>query len=470
MDPRLFLCALPASPRSGNFSIVDTTTRWRASRARWTGAIAVLIGTGASTLSCQTPPSSHVMVTTGQACVSCHQTDYAQAQQPLHADELSQTCEYCHTNDRWAPAQGSTHSWPLAGGHSTLTCGTCHSPAAPVYEGTPQDCVSCHAQDRDAALEPTHTDLGDSCETCHADAAWKPATLNHDQWPLEGAHTVAQCNDCHTGSPPRYANTPTDCAACHAQEASGVITPSHAAFDSDCSSCHTTKTWRGAAFEHAMFPLTGGHGTASCESCHTGTPPVFAGLSAQCVDCHQDDRASAQPPHEGFSIDCSNCHSTAAWSGAAFVHTQAFSLTGAHTSATCLSCHTGSPTVFAGLSRACVNCHQQDFAQSPFPGHGAFPTSCQDCHSTAAWTPASGGAHPENRFPTRSPHSFACNECHDSALGPNGRGNADCVGCHTGAHTLSRMDAVHRGEVGNYPTGANRAPNFCLQCHPSGRE
>ena len=106
---------------------------------------------------------------------------------------------------------------------------------------------------------------------------------------------------------------------------------------------------------------------------------------------------------------------------------------------------------------------------SPFPGHASFATTCQDCHSTTAWRPASGGSHPQARFSITGTHSYACNECHNPSLGPDGAGNADCVGCHEGEHTLARMDGEHNG-IGDYPRGANRAPNFCLQCHADGRE
>jgi hypothetical protein len=117
-----------------------------------------------------------------------------------------------------------------------------------------------------------------------------------------------------------------------------------------------------------------------------------------------------------------------------------------------------------------VGCHQADFDASPFPGHSEFPTTCADCHTTSGWVPASGGNHPQDRFSITGDHAFACNECHNPSLGPNGAGNADCVGCHLGEHSLARMDAEHQGEVNGYPLGANRAPNFCLECHADGRE
>ena len=144
-------------------------------------------------------------------------------------------------------------------------------------------------------------------------------------------------------------------------------------------------------------------------------------------------------------------------------------LEGAHATTTCASCHTGNPPVYDGTVTECVGCHQEDYDTSPFPGHSDFATTCQDCHTTVAWRPATGGNHPENLFSITGDHNYACNECHNPSLGPNGAGNADCVGCHEGEHTLARMDAEHN-EEGDYPLGPNRAPNFCLACHADGRE
>ena len=113
---------------------------------------------------------------------------------------------------------------------------------------------------------------------------------------------------------------------------------------------------------------------------------------------------------------------------------------------------------------ACVGCHQADYDGSPYPGHDGFPTTCNDCHGTSAWTPASGGTHPESAFPITSGNhkNIACLDCHDTSLGPMGKDNTDCVQCHSRAE----YDPKHR-EVSRYPTG-DAPPNFCLDCHPRG--
>jgi hypothetical protein len=416
-------------------------------------------------LQCQTP-LSHVKVGMGEDCATCHQSDFQRATEPLHAGNLSQRCADCHGNTSWSPARGNPHaSFPLEGAHAIAACNSCHTGDPAVYAGTPTGCVSCHGAQRDQVTEPSHAAFSDQCQTCHTTAAWQPAAFDHP-FPLEGGHADVACKSCHTGAPAVYADTPTACVSCHAAQRDQVTEPSHAAFSDQCQTCHTAAAWRPAAFDHP-WPLVGAHASATCASCH-GQPPAYAGTPTDCASCHTADLAQAvNPPHDGFSSDCSSCHNSISFSAASFAHTD-FPLTGAHVTVECRGCHSGTPAVFAGTATDCVGCHRQDYDSSPYPGHASFPTTCQDCHATTAWTPASGGTHPQNRFSITGVHKYACNDCHDQSLGPNGAGNTNCVGCHDGAHTLARMDNVHAGEVRNYPTGPNRAPNFCLACHAGG--
>lgn len=192
---------------------------------------------------------------------------------------------------------------------------------------------------------------------------------------------------------------------------------------------------------------------------------------SDCLVCHQAElQAAVSPPHDGFPASCGTCHSSDAWSPAAFQHQ--WPLTGAHETLDCGSCHLGDPPVYAGTPTLCVGCHQDDYDSSPFPGHSDFPTTCESCHTTTAWTPATGGNHPENDFPiengAHSPYREDCVSCHNPDLGSAVDGeNADCVGCHDGDHTRAEMDPKHDEEP-DYPQGA-APPNFCLDCHPDGR-
>jgi hypothetical protein len=263
------------------------------------------------------------------------------------------------------------------------------------------------------------------------------------------------------------------CITCHQAEFLRAEHPVHAnVLPVACERCHSEQSWTPTTFDHEqLFALQGAHALVECSGCHT--QGFDAGQTPnECVGCHRDDYdRSPLPGHAQFPTTCADCHGTSAWtpaSGAGAVdHDRFFPLQGAHAQAACASCHTQGYAP-GQTPRECVGCHRDDYDRSPLPGHDQFPTTCADCHGTSAWTPASGG-HPETRFRIASgPHSgYACDDCHNASLGANGRGNADCVGCHEGEHTRARMDAKHAEENG-YPQGP-APPNFCLDCHAGGR-
>jgi hypothetical protein len=336
-----------------------------------------------------------------------------------------------------------------------------------------EKCLSCHETERKSAVSPPHESLPTTCQDCHSEGHWVPAELSVGHpWPLEGAHARSLCASCHVGEPPVYQGTPTLCVGCHQADYDNSPEPGHDAFPTTCEGCHSTEQWVPAlsTLDHP-WPLEGAHAQASCLGCHVGNPPVYEGTPTVCVGCHQADYDnSAFEGHDAFPTTCQECHTNDKWVPAQFDHS--WPLEGAHAQAACSSCHTGDPAVYEGAPTVCVGCHQSDYDNSPYLGHSDFPTTCGDCHNTTAWTPATGGNHPENAFPIESgPHSKYrndCTSCHDPAFGSSvGGENADCVGCHDGDHTRAKMDGKHSGEP-DYPSGA-APPNFCVDCHPDGR-
>ena len=278
----------------------------------------------------------------------------------------------------------------------------------------------------------------------------------------------ASCARDHDG---RVAVGQRDCATCHLPEYETTTSPPHPGlFPTSCGACHTETAWVPAqAIEHDWFVIANAHVGVQCTACHTtGFAP--GDTPRECVGCHLADyEGTTMPPHAGggISTDCASCHTDAGWRPSTFTHP--WPLDGAHLRATCGACH-GEPPTYRGTPTQCVDCHRADYDSSPHPGHSTFPTTCADCHTTSGWTPALGGAHPEGRFPiTSGPHSrFGCLDCHDPSLGSSTGGmNTDCVGCHTGEH--ANEDSGHR-EVRGYPTGPDRSPHFCLDCHPNGRD
>jgi hypothetical protein len=102
-----------------------------------------------------------------------------------------------------------------------------------------------------------------------------------------------------------------------------------------------------------------------------------------CVSCHAPEYQSAHG--RDWPTPCHVCHTQDAWSPS--VRDHKWPLTGGHDKRGCYDCHKGSPAVFEGTSAACVGCHRDDYDHKTFPSHLRYPTTCADCHSTAAWKP-----------------------------------------------------------------------------------
>jgi hypothetical protein len=278
---------------------------------------------------------------------------------------------------------------------------------------------------------------------------------------LTGAHTQAACLSCHST---QFSGTPTACIACHQTDFNQSTEPNHqlAQFDQNCLSCHTTAVWKPSSFNHATtgYLLTGQHTTALCSSCHS---TQFSGTASDCFSCHQTDFQTVTDPNhvtQGFSQDCTSCHTTNGWSPSSFNHSAtAFPLTGQHTTATCVSCHSSG---YTGTPTNCVSCHQTDFNGTTNPNHAAasFPNTCQTCHTTNGWTPSTWD-HDIQYFPINSgAHSSVdCGECHTI---PATFTSFSCVDCHT--HNKSVTDG-HHNEVNNY----QYLSSSCYSCHPRGR-
>jgi hypothetical protein len=156
----------------------------------------------------------------------------------------------------------------------------------------------------------------------------------------------------------------------------------------------------------------------------------------------------------GFPQDCSVCHSTTRWTGAAFNHsTTRFPLVGRHTSVACSSCHSGG--VYAGLASTCVSCHLANYQRTTSPNHATsgVPQQCQVCHTPSGWTPSSF-SHSSTRFPLTGRHtSVACANCH---VGGRYAGTpTDCYSCHRTVYTsVTSPNHVAAG-----------FPTTCQTCH-----
>jgi hypothetical protein len=198
-------------------------------------------------------------------CVSCHQTNYNQTNNPNHSTlGISTDCASCHTTTPgWSPALFPIHNnyWQLTGAHATITnCDLCHNGN---YNTAPITCVGCHLNDYNQTNNPPHQteQFPTDCQSCHTTTAWIPSTFNHDNqyFPIYSGHHAGVwtlCSDCHT--------TPTNyqlfsCIDCHAHSNQSQVNNEHQGVQgysynsAACYSCHPTGSSGGNIIKPALI-------------------------------------------------------------------------------------------------------------------------------------------------------------------------------------------------------------------------
>ncbi len=309
-----------------------------------------------------------------------------------------------------------------------------------------------------------------------------PGKLSRAHQDLEG---ITNCTSCH-----RLGNKGVDsgrCLDCHTPLKTRIDGGRgfHARLaDRNCADCHKEHFGPAfqlvrldtARFDHAEtgFRLTGAHTRAACRSCHRpalitaadvrafkgrhgALERTFLGLGTRCLSCHEPDT-----PHAGqfAAEDCTTCHTTDQWDGAArFDHGAArFALAGRHRQVDCEGCHPratapggASFTRYEGLAFAnCSACHRDAHG-------GAFGADCRGCHTPDGWQQIRNFAedrfdHAATGFDLVGRHArLDCAACHarparqDPAIrlafarGTEGRTYPriqveDCLSCHTDYH------------------------------------
>ena len=409
----------------------------------------------------------------GNDCVNCHLQDFQATTSPDHVkNNFSTNCADCHDINQidWNTDKVDHSFFPLTLGHAITDCAQCHTNG--TYQNTPTDCVSCHAANFQAALDPNHVQSGFStdCAACHTtDPGWTPASYqDHDAtyFPIySGKHQGewTSCAECHT-NPANYAEF--TCITCHMNpetddDHTGVTGYTYSS--TACLACHPTGD-ADDVFDHSMtaFPLTGSHLMVDCASCHTAG---YTGTPTECSACHtQDFNQTVNPNHIdlGFSMDCAACHTTDPdWNPALFPnHNDFYPLNGAHAliANDCAACHNGD---YLNTPSTCAGCHQTDYDQTTDPDHGAlmFSQDCASCHSESSWVPSTFD-HDGQYFPIFSgKHNGEWNACVDCHTNPANYAEFTCTTCHTNPET----DNEHNGVPGYTYNSTS-----CLACHPTG--
>jgi hypothetical protein len=220
---------------------------------------------------CQSCHVDNVFKGTPQTCVACH------AEPQMHKGRFGTNCVQCHSTDTWSGGKfdHDRAAFKLTGKHQTTDCKACH--LNNVFQGTPQACVSCHAEPK------VHMGrFGTHCAECHSTNAWQGARFDHDRaaFKLTGKHPTVDCQACHKNGV--YKGTPQACSACHAEPQ-----VHKGKFGTGCAQCHTTSTWTGATFKH-RFPINHGRrrnqGANTCATCHKDPDNMQV---YTCSDCHR---------------------------------------------------------------------------------------------------------------------------------------------------------------------------------------
>ena len=237
-------------------------------------------------------------------CFGCHQKD------DKHKTNLGKECSECHNEQDWKNTEGrfkhDKTKFKLRNAHAapTVKCVACHKDLT-SYRNTPLLCINCHTKD-----DKHETQLGDKCESCHNDKAWKGTTFNHgkSRFPLTGRHIISECKKCHETM--RYKDAPRDCYSCHKKD-----DKHKQVFGTRCESCHNTRAWTTWSFNHdtqTKYRLEGSHVKVTCEGCHKQVAPSgkdAAPLGSACVTCHRKDDVH----NGGFGPRCDQCHQVDGW-------------------------------------------------------------------------------------------------------------------------------------------------------------
>jgi hypothetical protein len=442
-----------------------------------------------------------VFTDVGSKCADCHAD--------IHRRQFGANCEQCHTVNGWTVSvqaiQNHFNRFPLVGAHASLQCDDCHKQAAVgQFTGLSTACYSCHAKDFQSTATlggsvPNHLTAGpefspEKCENCHGMNTWLGATFNHDLtgFQLRGAHAQAACSSCHISN--NYSLTgigQTDCgnSGCHLTTWRQTTNPAHASAPtffpvSQCVSCHTSVvSWTGASFDHSTtgFPLTNGHASVACTSCHVNNNYNLTTALNSCGDsgCHLTTwQQTNNPVHSTagaqFAVgNCAVCHTTVSWTTATFDHsTTGFPLTNGHANVACVTCHVNNNYTLTTPLNSCgvSGCHLTTWQQTNNPVHSTAGAqfavgNCSVCHSTVSWTTATFD-HSQTGFALTgthaSPSPTPCASCHVN--NNYTLSSTDCYGCHQAAFqsTVSLGGNVPNHVAAGFPITAAQ----CASCHP----
>ncbi|KAF0197546.1 MAG: hypothetical protein FD166_1849 [Bacteroidetes bacterium] len=398
----------------------------------------------------------------GVECINCHRDVYEINGNPDHIKAgPSPDCSECHFAWSYTWREFSNHdSWfPIySGNHNGVwsDCSDCHTNPSNYGEFT---CLNCHGNGGHEGVSG-YSYNSIACYGCHPTGS-EGGSFNHNTtgFPLTGAHTNTECQECHTSGNSAIS---AECNSCHQPDYNASTNPNHGELQipNSCESCHTTAPgWKPATFDihNQYYALNGAHAGISndCATCHNDN---YINSPNTCIGCHQQEYDQTNnPPHESaqFSTECLTCHTEDAWQPATFDHdAQYFPIsTGDHSGFTCIECHTNT----ADYSQfSCIECHDhnQPETNNQHNGIGGYAynsPACFACHPTG--DASAGFNHNTTSFPLTGAHTTtACIDCHASGYTGTTTVCSDC-------HVTDYNQAVNPNHI------AAGIPNTCATCH-----
>ena len=434
-----------------------------------------------------------------QDCSRCHED--------AHEGRIARACGECHGQEHpFAFVAAFAHEdFPTECAHAGLSCADCHEDDGPhAVEALAGDarppraraCAACHeSEHRPEFLQATAMLAGvrpaESCELCHSEShasfsghpeMLTPALHDATGFALDLPHNALACAACHQATdgdtlaafrvqtPPRAQD---GCEACHGDPHAGQFeTGPHA--EGGCLACHAREHFTPSTFgleAHAAnaFPLEASHAGVACTRCHEPAATIeerrFADTPQECAACHSDAHRGA---FEAFENDegCARCHAPTEfreYDTGAFEHGDwtAFRLEGAHSRATCESCHPRARTAdehgrtfgfaaehFPGPVERCDSCHADvhdgRFDRPGLPLAVEGRSDCARCHDQESFAHAADEAFEHERwtgYPMADFHAeVECAQCHLPRATPDAKGRTfgtapkACADCHADPH------------------------------------
>ena len=172
-----------------------------------------------------------------EGCSSCHQLTQTHIM-------TSQSCESCHSTERFVPAIGVDHNEVIGGQITGSELGGL--------------CITCHNGTVATGKTANHITSDDSCGSCHSTDVFMPVVI------VDHVSVLGHCSSCHSGT---------------VATGKGV---EHLDTTDACDACHSSKTWQ------ADIVINHNDVLGACVNCHAfpSSHEIISNSNVACDECH----------------------------------------------------------------------------------------------------------------------------------------------------------------------------------------